>query len=141
MKKVQKKLKRMIKARKKTCKVSLPSLPFCCSFVAKGRFYAVLAIFYVTRAVLPVNCIKGKIIKKKKKEQLKTTIKARNISYEVSLPIFRSCFAVYGPFHAVLANFFVKRAVLPVNCPLAPNAFFNHKVTPHALQRKSPNQR
>ena len=41
--------------------------------------------FFVTRAVSPVNCIKGKIIKeiKKKSERI---IKARNISYEVSLP-------------------------------------------------------
>ena len=66
---------------------------------------------FVTRAVSPVNCIIGEIIKNIKKK-LKRIIKARNISSEVSLPFFRTCFVVY-PFNAVLANFFVTGVVLP----------------------------
>lgn len=60
----------------------------------------------------------GKIIEKKIRKKLKRKIKARNITYEVSFPFFRSFFVVYGPFNAVLATFFATRAVLPVNCVL-----------------------
>ena len=110
-KKEAKKFKRIIKARNKTCAVSLPL--FRTRFVANGRFNAVLATFFVKRAVSPpINCIIGKIMKKIKKK-LKRKIKARNISYEVSFPFFRSFFVVHGPFNAVLAAFIAKRVVLP----------------------------